>query len=260
MLEKVEIGDLIKFDDKSGIITYVSDNIIKDNNGNEYDTRYDNPMFIKFNKNDTSHDLILKGLRATLDRFTFRIQGTTIIKEGFSGSPFFFGFTGKADMHHLEIKTNNHPEVHPTVIYYQAGNYANLMLKDGKMEFGEIYDRQGEYPNGTYMMGLVSYRDQKPRFAKWTYVGPLYLLYILIVYGSTYYMFHGMTKEQIIDSLEIRDRKLGIDNPHYYQAFARVCYYNENIPEEYKLEGLKEKIIGQFDWIQELWKNYPTSD
>lgn len=252
MTENIQIGDLIKSDDKYGIITNIDSNDIVDNKNNKYDLNQENPIFVRLSNGDNHHTLILKGFRAILDKYTFRIQGTTIIRNGFSGNPFFYGFTGKADMYHLEVKTANHPEIYPTVVYYQAGNYANLMLKDGKFEFGDIYDRDGEYPNGTYMMGLIHYRDNKPRFFKWTYAGPLYLLYILIMYGDTYYMFYGKTKAQILDSLEIKDRKLNIDNKHYYKAFAHVCYYNEDIPSEYGLDGLKEKIIEQFNWIKEL--------
>ena len=253
MTEKLEINDFIKTSDNYGIISSIEKDIVKDRKGNKYDLT-EEPVVIKYNKNDTPHDLLLKGLRAIMGQFTFRIQGTYITQIGFSGNPFFYGFTGKTDMHHLETQTLHHPEIHPTVIYYQAGNYADLMLENGKFEFDHIYDRQSNesYPNGTHMMGLVRYRDNKPRYAVWTYAGALYKLYILIMFGHTYYMFHGMSKKQIIDTLEIKDAKLGIKNPHYYQAFAHVCYYDEDIPQEYGLNDLKEKILMQFAWISEL--------
>ena len=71
------------------------------------------------------------------------------------------------------------------------------------------------------------------------------------MYGDSYYMFYGMTKQQIIDSLEVKDSKPDASK-HYYQVFAHVCYYNEDIPVSYGLDGLKEKIISQFAWITEL--------
>lgn len=251
----IEIGDFIKLDGQYGIVKKIEHGIAYDHNGNGYDLG-EIITTIKSNKNDTQHDLILKGLRATMDQYSFRIQGTYIERAGFSGNPFFFGFTGKADMYHLEVKTVNHPEILPTVVYYQAGNYADLKLNDGSFEFGDIYDKQHSLPTGTYMMGLIGYRADKPRFIKWTYAkDQLYKLYILIMYGDSYYMFYGMSKQQIIDSLEVKDSNLkmrDITNPHYYQAFAHVCYYNEDIPASYGLDGLKEKIISQFTWIKEL--------
>lgn len=254
-MSEIETGDFIKLDQQYGIVRKVENNIAYDRNGNGYDLN-EITMIVKSNKNDTPRDLILKGLRATMDQYSFRIQGTYLEKAGHSGNPFFYGFTGKADMHHLEVKTVNHPEILPTVVYYQAGNYADLKLKNGSFEFGDIYDRQHSLPTGTYMMGLIGYRADKPRFIKWIYAkDQLYRLYILIMYGDSYYMFYGMSKQQIIDSLEVKDSKLKMQddtNSHYYQAFAHVCYYNEDIPVSYGLDGLKEKIISQFAWITEL--------
>lgn len=251
----MEIGDFIKLDKQYGIIEKIEENMVYDRNGNEYDLR-EIITIIKYNKNDTQHDLILKGLRAIMEQYSFRNQGTYIVQAGFSGDPFFYGFTGKADMNHLEIKTINHPEIFPTVVYYQAGSYADLRLQDGSFELGNIYDRKHSMPIGTHMMGLIGYRGDKPRYIKWTYAkDQLYRLYVLIMYGESYYMFYGMSKQEIIDSLEIKDPKLYMrdnDNTHYYQAFAHVCYYNEDIPTSYGLDGLKEKIISQFAWIMEL--------
>jgi hypothetical protein len=252
-----QIGDYIRHDTKYGIIKDCQSkkDCIIDLMGNEYNTEEIVPFIIKHDENDTEKSILLKGFRSTLEQYTFRKVGTHSTRIGFSGAPFFFGFTGKNDMYHMEVKTLNHPEIHPTVIYYQAGNYSDLMLDQGIFEFDEIYDRQISYPIGTYMMGIVQYNDGRPKYAKWSYAHDgLYLLYILIMFGESYYIFKGMTKQQIIDLLEARDPKLGLKNKHYYQAYALVCYYGDDIPPEYDLDGLKEKIVAHYSWLIDLWK------
>lgn len=248
----VETGDFIRVNNTYGIVKLITDNSIIDHLGNVYDLDENVPFIIKYNKDDTKKDLILKGLRATLDQYSFRVQGTLSTRPGYSGEPFFFGFTGKADMYHQEIATLNHPEVYPTVIYYQAGNYADLLLEDGIFEFGDIYDRKKNFAIGTFIMGIIQRNDNKIKFSKWIYANDqLYRLYILIMYGDTYYMFRGMSKQDIINSLEMKN-KSETKNVHYYQAFALVCYYGDDIPPEYDLVGLKEKIIEYYSWIEEL--------
>lgn len=254
------IGDIIKFEDKSGIIETIDEDNIVDNKKNVYNMMYTAPSIVVYNKDDSDHTLLLKGLRSCMDRFTFRIVGTVSTKQGFSGTPFFFGFTGKSDLLHYEVKSNNHLEVYPTVLYYQAGNYADLLLENGTFEFGEHYEKTTSMPSGTIMMGIVQYNENRPRFHKWMYVGnyptcPLYLLYLLVMFGETYYVFNGLSKQEIINLLEITDKHIlesKTNNKHIYQAYALICYYDEDVPVEYNLPELKQKIINNYDWIKKL--------
>ena len=265
-LSQISIGDFIKHEDNYGIITNITNSgIITDNKNNEYDME-EWPTIIKYCKDDTQHDLLLKGLKADMEHLVFRIQGSTSTKMGYNNLPFFYGFTGKENLMHLEQVTPNHPEIYPTVLYYQAGSYSILRLSEGKFEFKEeIQNRMHSCPNAI-QAGVVVYNDGKPRYHKWIYTGqyphcPLYYLYMLIVFGIDYYVIRGMTKEQIIsrlyckqDSKDPRDIRLSESDKHLYQAYAHVVYYDEDIPESYKLPDLKQKIIDNYAWISELHK------
>ena len=248
----LQIGFIIQLDDQIGTITSTNvDKFTVKNNETENEYIEDDLPLMDILSHVPQESPILTVAKAKFNHFFVRRKSKLHFKIGFNNQQFFYGFAESTKMLHFEKAELNHPMILQSSLYYQAGDYSNLLLHQGKIEFGETYNRSSNGDVGDFMIGLACKHDKGPRFYKWCYGSkktyrPLYNLYLLLKFGSDYYIFRGKTKEEIMQCLlsnETIPSEGEVVNPHIYQAFAHVLYYNEDIPESYGLPSLKEKIL-----------------
>lgn len=214
--------------------------------------------FVRKEKDDTQHKLLLKAAQSQFGHFTIRRKNILLKRNGYNGEEFFYGHTTvKHDntLHTESIQTN-FLDNFETSLYYQAGDYAHLALHDGRIEFTETFNQKVHKNDRDLMIGLARQSERGDRYFKWCYCGtgplqrnrPLYNLYLLIMYGRDYYVFRGKTNQQILDDLYNNDP----DDPntgHVYKAYAQVLVFDEKVPVEWGLGDLEQKIKDNLRWV-----------
>ncbi len=146
---------------------------------------------------------------------TFRRVDRLIKKTSwYDQEEYYYGFT-KADILHAEfydypLVYNNRPPI-PSGLYYQNGDYSDPVFEDGVLIFGEeTYNHKKPGKEGDIMCGLASNTEQGPRYTQWFYCGmPFYYFWLLIQFGRDYYVFKGMTDEQIMKRLYDPEARFG---------------------------------------------------
>lgn len=189
---------------------------------------------------------LLELAQETMKFFTFRKKDRLLKRiSNYDNEEFFYGFTTSAGLYHSDFcnykSVYNMPRLTnlPSSLYYQAGDYGDPMLAQGCIEITDCYNKKEHGAVGDLMCGYASDHEKGPRFIRWFYCGQaFYNMWLLFMFSHEYYIFKGASKKEIIDRLY--DDSL--PNPHLYQAYAHVIYYNEPIPDEYELGNLAELI------------------
>jgi len=189
---------------------------------------------------------LLELAQETLKFFTFRRKDRLLKKiSPYDNEEFFYGFTTSLGLYHSDFYNYdcvfNVPRLRdlPSSLYYQAGDYSDPLFAFGNIDLSDCYNKKEYGAVGDLMCGYASDHEKGPRFVRWFYCGQaFYNLWLLIMFGPQYYIFKGADKKEIIDRLYDDN----LSNPHLYQAYAHVIYYNEPIPESYQLGNLGDLI------------------
>lgn len=192
---------------------------------------------------------LLNLAQESLKFFSFRRKDRLLKRiSPYDNEEFFYGFTTSFGLFHNEF--NDFDSVFnisrtlnlPSSLYYQAGDYADTLFESGHLDLTECYNRKEYGQIGDLMCGYAIPHEKGARFIRWFYCGQsFYNLWLLIMFGPQYYIFRGHEKKEILDKLY--DDKL--DNPHLYQAYAHVIFYEEPIPDEYNLDCNFGELISQ---------------
>ena len=203
------------------------------------DVRYVVPIY------KDEHDTLRQIAVEKLKYLTFRRIDRIIKKtSSYDDEEFYYGFTKSFGLFHVEFLdyplAYNSSRVFglPHSLYYQCGDYTDNYFAEGEFELHESnYNHKKPGESNDLMCGHATHSNQGPRYVSWFYSSEaFYKLWLLIMFGEEsedqWYIFRGAKQEEILDMLY--DPKS--DNPHLYQAYALVIYYNQPIPEEYKLD------------------------
>jgi len=189
---------------------------------------------------------LLELAQESMKFFTFRRKDRLLKKiSPYDNEEFFYGFTTSFGLYHSDFynydSVFNVSRLHnlPSSLYYQAGDYSDPLFSFGNIELSDCYNKKEYGAVGDLMCGYASDHEKGPRFVRWFYCGQaFYNLWLLIMFGQQYYIFKGADKKEIIDRLYDDN----LPNPHLYQAYALVIYYNETIPDDYQLGNLGDLI------------------
>ena len=232
--------------------------------------------FVRKEENDSEDDLLFKAAQARFNHFTIRKKAKIFRKTGFKGKEFFYGYTTYSNLLCMEDLRMNHLDVFNSSLYYQAGDYCYLMLKNGFIEFTpKSFNKKISGKEGDYMIGIASFHNQGQRFYKWCYAGsginrPLYNLYLLFRYGKEHYSFRGMSEEEILQKLHcppveydddisessneevIHEYDPSQDHEHVYKAYAMILIFHKPLPDEWNLPDLEKNIKSDLNWVIQL--------
>lgn len=234
---------LMTIDDEKGTVQTVNEDgsieVLMENGVN--DTFIHDDERVKYIINPDIEDPLLNSAKLKMSYLTFRRKHLILTKKSaYENGEFFYGFTIAQYMRHFDNRL-------PSKLYYQAGDYCELLIEDGSLEFDEAVNRKERGQFYDFMCGIAVYNERGDRYVKWFYCGndkccPFYNLYLLIMFGSDWYIFKGMSQERILDMLYCPEKE------HLYQAYALTVYYKQPIPDEWGLDDYAEKIKRDLIW------------